>query len=391
MTGLADRELWVSELTKMAGPVLRALAKGELKATMPLGLLKDDERYTGGRAMFTHLEALARTLVGLASWLDCTGLTAPEEALRAEYAELARTAIDQATNPASPDFVNFSYSFQPIVDGAFLAHAILRAPKALWADLPQRVKDQVITGLKATRSRKPHFNNWLLFSAMIETGLRAMGAVDWDAMRVDYALRQHEQWYKGDGQYGDGPDYHADYYNSLVIHPMLLDIATAVAGEYPEWAALLPAIVKRAVRHGEVLERMISPEGTFPPLGRSLAYRCGAMQHLAAMALQQRLGAGVQPSQVRGALTAVIRRSLGPAGTYDAAGWLTIGFAGHQPEVGEMYISTGSCYLASAVFLPLGLPPAHPFWADPPAPWTGKRMWEGGPAPLDHALDHQVI
>ncbi len=26
-------------------------------------------------------------------------------------------------------------------------------------------------------------------------------------MRIDYAVRQHEQWYKGDGTYGDGPDF----------------------------------------------------------------------------------------------------------------------------------------------------------------------------------------
>ena len=48
-------------------------------------------------------------------------------------------------------------------------------------------------------------------------------------MRVDYALRQHDQWYKGDGIYGDGPQFHWDYYNSFVIHPMLLDVLDACA------------------------------------------------------------------------------------------------------------------------------------------------------------------
>ena len=47
-------------------------------------------------------------------------------------------------------------------------------------------------------------------------------------MRVDYALRQHDQWYKGDGAYGDGPTFHWDYYNSFVIHPMLLDVLDVV-------------------------------------------------------------------------------------------------------------------------------------------------------------------
>jgi hypothetical protein len=30
-------------------------------------------------------------------------------------------------------------------------------------------------------------------------------------------LRQHEQWYRGDGIYGDGPEFDWDYYNSFVM------------------------------------------------------------------------------------------------------------------------------------------------------------------------------
>lgn len=407
------------------------MAERNLKATMPVEGADKDKRYgAAGRRDFSHLEAIARLLVGLAPWLELAGLSGDEESLRSEYASLARSAIDAATDPVSPDYVNWSFSFQPIVDAAFLVNAILRAPTELWGNLEARVRGNVIAALKATRSRKPHFNNWLLFSAMIETGLKFMGAPDWDHMRVDYALRQHEQWYKGDGVYGactrlgvvgrphatirstrtfltptlvtpfhpssfpsagDGPDLHADYYNSLVIQPMLVDIIETVGETYPEWGALKPGIMKRAVRYGEILERTISETGTFPPLGRSLAYRCGAMQHLAQMALQDRLGADVTPEQVRCALGAVIRRSLEAPGTYDADGWLRIGFAGSQPEVGEMYISTGSLYLASTAFLPLGLPPSHPFWSAPPRDWSQKRIWAGGFAPIDHALDHEVI
>ena len=62
---------------------------------------------------------------------------------------------------------------------------------------------------------------------MVEAGLAALGA-DWDATRVDYAVRQHEQWYKGDGAYGDGPAFHWDYYNSFVIQPMLVDVLDGV-------------------------------------------------------------------------------------------------------------------------------------------------------------------
>jgi hypothetical protein len=193
---IAARAAWVSQLQRLAEPVLRALASRTLKATMPIEGV-GDPRFA--RSHFSHLEALARTLVGIAPWIELAGLTGTEEELRARFATLASDAISSAVDPASPDYVNFSFSFQPIVDAAFLSQALLRAPSALVRTLSPAVRANLITGLRATRSRKAHFNNWLLFAAMIEVGLRVLGADDWDRARIDYALRQHEQWYKGDG------------------------------------------------------------------------------------------------------------------------------------------------------------------------------------------------
>ena len=89
---------------------------------------------------------------------------------------------------------------------------------------------------------------------------------------------------------------------------------------------------------------------------------------------------------MRGALLAVIKRTLDAPGTFDADGWLRIGFCGHQPGVGEAYISTGSLYLCSVALLPLGLPSSDPFWSAPDAPFTQQRAWSGRPFPIDHAL-----
>ena len=47
------------------------------------------------------------------------------------------------------------------------------------------------------------------FSAIVEAALSFMG-VWWDPMRVDYAIRSVDTWYKGDGVYGDGPSFHWD-------------------------------------------------------------------------------------------------------------------------------------------------------------------------------------
>jgi hypothetical protein len=203
---------------------------------------------------------------------------------------------------------------------------------------------------------------------------------------VDYALRQHAQWYKGDGIYGDGPAFHWDYYNSYVIHPMLLDVLGAVGDEAEAWKAMRDPEIRRAQRYAAIQERLISPEGTFPAIGRSIAYRFGAFQLLAQVALRHELPAEVTPAQVRGALTAVMRRSMEAPGTFDEHGWLRIGFAGHQPGIGERYISTGSLYLCATGLLPLGLPVTDAFWSDPPQPWTAQKAWSGQPFPIDHAL-----
>lgn len=377
-----DRSIWLDALERIARPVLTAGAAGQLRARMPVEAVAGME---ADRAAFTHLEAVGRLLCGMAPWLELRGLAGDEERLRAEFAALARATLAHSVDPASPGLLNFSHGGQPIVDAAFLAQALLRAPRTLWAELDTATQRNVGDALTATRTRKPHFNNWLLFAAVIEAFLAHAGRF-WDRMRVDYALRQHEQWYLGDGVYGDGPEFHWDYYNSFVIQPMLVDLLAAVGDEEPAWQALRAPVLARAQRYAAIQERLISPEGTFPPIGRSLAYRFGAFQALAQMALRDHLPADLAPAQVRCALTAVIQRMLDAPGTFDAHGWLRIGFAGHQPGLGERYISTGSLYLCAAGLLPLGLPPAHPFWRDPPQPWTAQRIWRGENLPCDRHL-----
>jgi hypothetical protein len=376
----SDRDTWVALMRRLADPVLTNLANGTLKARMPI------EQVAGAdRRSVTHLEALGRLLAGLAPWIELPADVTAEGQLRARYAQLAGRAIAQAVDPASPDFLNFTRDRQPLVDAAFLAQGLLRAPHTLRDSLDEPAKRHLIAALESTRPILPGFNNWLLFSAMVEAGLKSLGA-NWDRTRVDYALREHEQWYKGDGAYGDGPEFHWDYYNSFVIHPMLIDVLEACKGELPAWADMASRSEQRAARYAAIQERLVASDGSFPPMGRSIAYRCGAFHLLAQAALRHRLPDGVTASQVRGALTAVIRRTLDAPETFDKDGWLRIGFCGHQPGIGETYISTGSLYLCSVAFLPLGLPASDPFWSGPPQPWTSVKAWSGQSFPIDHAL-----
>lgn len=376
------RQLWLSAMVKIAAPVLESTARGTLQRDMPLYGSQLE-----GKETCTYLEAIGRTLCGIAPWLalEDPAMDEDEKALQARYRELARQALLNAVRPGEGR-LNFSQGGQPIVDAAFLCQGILRAPAILWEPLSAQEKGWVVAALEETRTRKPCFSNWLLFSAIIEAMLRRAG-VFWDPMRVDFALKQMEQWYVGDGFYSDGPRFALDYYNSFVIHPMLLDTCLALKGECAEWDALLPKIQRRATRYAAHLERLILPDGCYPVLGRSSAYRFGVFHALAQAALMHALPEGTTPAGVRCALTKVLERTLRSGSNFDADGWLRVGVFGHQPSIGEGYISTGSLYLCMAVFLPLGLPQEDPFWAEADAPFTQQNVWNGVDIPCDHAID----
>lgn len=381
---IGDRAQWIAIVERVSQPVLEAISRQKLRATMPVearpGLAE-------ARRESTHLEAVGRLLSGLAPWLEAApGNDPAEETLRSRYGEWARLAIRYGTDPKSADALNFGTNPQSLVDAAFLALAVVRAPNELWAKLDDATRANLVRALADTRKVQPGFSNWLLFSAMIEACFSKCGQT-WDSDRIDYALRQVDEWYKGDGAYGDGPHFHWDYYNSFVIQPFLLNVLDAVEPVTKRWAFLREPVHARARRYAAIQERLISPEGTFPPIGRSLAYRFGALHHLAEMSLRRELPQGVPPAQARAAITAVMRRMISAPGTFDSRGWLTIGFAGHQPEIGEAYISTGSLYLCSAAWLPLGLAATDEFWSAPPQPWTAKKAWSGVDIPTDHAID----
>ena len=376
------RKYWLNTLLKISSPVITAMSEGKLKATMPVEINTD--RSAGPYAyndQVTYLEALGRTLAGLSPWLETPSSDPEEEGLRLQMAELSRAAIANAVDPTSADYCNFTGEItrQPLVDAAFLAHAIIRAPRELWEKLNENSKKDLIDALRQTREILPWRTNWLLFSAMVEAALYMMTG-EWDQTRVDYAIHMHEVWYKGDGIYGDGDDFHFDYYNSYVIQPMILDILRTLKPSLDPHICTEQAMetyIKRSQRYAEIQERLIAPDGTFPVVGRSIAYRTGAFQLLAQLALWDKLPESLSPAQVRCALTSVIKKCFDNENTFDENGWLAIGLYGHQPSLAESYISTGSLYLCTTGFLPLGLPAEHSFWSDVDQMYTAQKVWSG--------------
>ena len=386
-----DRAYWVGLAYKMAEPVLRNMAEGNLQKNM---IVEVSPNWDGRNKKVTYMETFGRLMAGIAPWLSLPDDNSDEGIKRRQLRDWAIKSYKNAVNPKSPDYLLWSREGQALVDAAYLAESFIRGYNSLWLPLDSITKQRYIKEFTRLRHIDPPYTNWLLFSSTLESFLAKIGA-DCDVYRVNSAIRKMEEWYTGDGWYADGPDFAFDYYSSFVFHPMYLETLQNMKdsgrrtrihyGKYYDRA------LKRTRKFAIVLERLISPEGTFPVFGRSMPYRMACMQPLALMAWQEKLPDGLTNGQVRAALTAVMHRMFDGKDNFNEGGYLTIGFCGSQPGIADWYTNNGSLYMTSLSFLPLGLPTTHPFWSDAPQPWTSQKAWSGQPFPKDHRWNDDIL
>ena len=209
-----------------------------------------------------------------------------------------------------------------------------------------------------------------------------------DKERLTYAVSKfRDEFYMGDGIYSDGEDFESGYWNSLVIHPMLNDILGVMRKYGLQDGEFLDVQLMRSSRLASQLERSISPEGTYPLVGKSLAYRCGVFHLLSQAALLKVLPRNISAAQVRCALTKVIKRQFGSNQNFNTEGWLICGFNGSQIEMCEDNINTGSLYACCAIFLPLGLSQNDYFWKAPFEEWSSLKAWNGHQIEADQTIN----
>lgn len=381
---LTDRNYWVDMLYNMAYPVLSNMSKGELQKNM---LVETSPNWDGRDHNVVFMETFGRLMAGISPWLALPDDDSAESHKRKELRDMALKSYVNAVDPENPDYLLWRGHGQALVDAAYIAESFLRAYDVLWEPLDETTKQRYITEFTQLRRIDPPHTNWILFSSLIESFLAKSGG-SYDEYRINSAIRQVNQWYTGDGWYADGPEFTFDYYSSFVFHPMYLETLQAMIdkGAYTRihYKNYYGQALTRAKKYSLVLERMISPEGTFPVFGRSIPYRMAALQPLALMAWYEKLPAGVSEGQVRAALTAVMHRMFDNKENFNEKGFLTIGFAGRQPNIADWYTNNGSLYMTSLAFLPLGLPASHSFWTDAPKPWTSVKAWNGEAFPKDH-------
>lgn len=376
----SDRSQWVELCYRIAAPVLENMSKGELQKNMQLEL---SPTWDGRDKRVAYMETFGRLMAGISPWLALPDDDTEEGKLRKQLREWALLSYKNAVDPESPDFLLWeTNSTQRLVDAAYIAESFLRAPEATWGQLDDTTRQRYIERFQRLKVVRPAYNNWLLFRGLIEAFLMSVGE-DADQYALTVAANKINEWYLSDGWYSDGPEFSLDYYNAYVIHPMYIEMLE-VLNKNNFWTPISTDLaIKRMQRFNVFMERLISPEGTYPAFGRSVVYRMGAFQTLAMAAWKYGLPAGLTNGQVRSALTAVMRNMFKVEGNFNAGGFLQLGFAGHQPELSNYYTNNGSLYMTSLVFMPLGLPADHPFWKDAAEPWTSQKAWSGQPFPID--------
>ena len=425
-----DREVWVNLLYQMAEPILKPMAEGKLQEVMTYenGNLEVSPTWDGRDKKVAYMEAFGRLMAGLAPWLALPDDDTKEGLMRHQLREWALKAYTNAVDPKSPDYLGWQSGGQTLVDAAYVVESFHRAWDALWEPLSVETKLRYVKELQQLHRYDPPYQNWLLFCGMeecflmkAEASLKKAG-VDtgkdpiFDAFRIKTAVNKAEEWYIGDGWYADGPSFAFDYYNSYVIHPMYVECLEMVCDVQPNNSYLVRSLGldyknlgpkdrlaearKRMQKFGTILERMVSPEGTYPVFGRSIPYRLAVFQPLAMLAWQKRLPENLSNGQVRSAITAVMKRMFhddiyktGESMNFNKDGFLTIGFVGSHPNVADIYTNNGSLYMTSLAFLPLGLPADDPFWTAPAEKWTSKKAWEGEDFPKDHKwkINKQIL
>ncbi|MFP5439581.1 MAG: DUF2264 domain-containing protein [Bacteroidia bacterium] len=385
-----DRAYWSDLAYKMAAPVLKNMAEGKLQQNM---LVEVSPSWDGRNKRVTYMETFGRLMAGITPWLSLPDDNTKEGRMRKELRGWALKSYTNAVDPNSPDYLLWRGHGQALVDAAYVAESFLRGYEQLWVPLNDETKKRYIEEFQQLRRIDPPYTNWVLFSATIEAFLAKAGA-QYDEYRINSAIRKVEEWYVGDGWYADGSSFAFDYYSSYVFHSMYLETCQALkdvrANTRIDYWKHYDRELKRAQKFALVLERFISPEGTFPVFGRSIPYRMATMQPLALMAQYGTLPEGVTNGQVRAALTAVMHRMFDNGKSFNAKGYLTIGFTGSQPNVSDWYTNNGSLYMTSLSFMPLGLPASHPFWTDAAQDWTSKRAWNGKPFPKDHHWNDEI-
>ncbi|WP_062050911.1 DUF2264 domain-containing protein [Bacillus sp. JCM 19034] len=295
------------------------------------------------------MEGFSRLLWGMAPLLAGGG----------EYEhwnEIVLQGVKNGTNPEHEEYWgNIQDYDQRIVEMAAFGLALAITPEKIYDPLDNQEKRNLVNWLSQIQTHKAHDCNWLLFSVIVNLGLKRVGK-SYDKEQMNRHLDRIEDYYLGNGWYSDGVNAHCDYYTSFAIHYYCLLYAKMMEQEDPTRSERYK---DRAKQFAKDFIYWFSKDGSAIPYGRSLTYRFAQASFWSAMVFAE-----VEAFPM-GVMKGLIMRHLRwwfnkPIFLED--GVLSIGYTYPNQVMSENYNSPGSPYWGLKIFLILALDQNHPFW-----------------------------
>lgn len=315
-----------------------------------------------------QLEGFTRPLWGLAPLLAGGGQVDTEPLL---------AGLTHGTDPSHPEYWGpASGRDQRLVEMAAIGVSLALAPDQLWDPLTSKAKTDLATWLGRINEVECNDNNWLFFRVLVNEGLGGVGAAQADPAASAAALDRLESFYLDGGWYADGPPGRCDYYVPFAFHYYGL-IYARLAAERD--AARARRFIDRAQQIATDIAHWFDDDGAGLPYGRSLTYRFAQAGFWGALAF-----ADVEAlpwGEMNGLFTSNMRWWSGQQIT-DGTGVMSIGYGYPNLNMAEAYNSPGSPYWAMKAYLPLALPPEHPFWTHAPQQYSREPVRRQEPARL---------
>ena len=269
-----------------------------------------------------------------------------------------RRAISEGVDPAHPNYWGPAHDYsQRCVEMAALGMTLMLLPEEGWYPFPDKDRENLVTWIEEIQRVELVDNNWLFFAILVQEGLRRIGRADLvdDSLQARY-LARIEEWYLGDGWYGDGPELPIDHYNGFALHFYALLYAQYAVSPDPD---LCRRFRQRAGLFAIDFAQWFAETGETVMVGRSLIYRfaVAAFWGIAGTAEQDVLSMG----EIKGIWARQIR-SWRDLPIFTSNGLLSRGYAYPNLVMCEEYNSPTSPYWAMKAFFPLALPADSDFW-----------------------------
>ncbi|API88713.1 hypothetical protein BKP56_05160 [Marinilactibacillus sp. 15R] len=198
--------------------------------------------------------------------------------------------------------------------------------------------------------------NWLFFVILINSSLKE-NRLKYSKEKLEWALKEIDTLYLGDGWYTDGENKQRDYYIAFAFHFYGLLYSRISKDEFAE------KFLDRAIKFSKYFTHWFDAKGRSIPFGRSLTYRFAHVCYWSALVVT---GAYKETTLSLSEIKGIIYRNLNFWSTQpiqiSSENPPSIGYSYGNLLLSEDYNSLGSTMWAFKTFILLELEENHPFW-----------------------------